>query len=274
MNKTSYFSHDSNARNDEKILAIRIKLGVEGYGIYFMILERLREESDYMSIKDYNLLAFDFRVSADKVKSVIEDFGLFVFTEDRKHFYSESFNQRMTPLENMREQRSKAGQKSAEKRAGNNDRSTTVEQSSNDRSQKNQQSKVKESKEEESKEEEEEKKTPPPPTLGSENFIMSFEDIKERICGEIFTDDVCCSRQFNKNDFIKFRDDWLELKRLSGDYLYQINKLKSWLISDYQKQENGNGRKTGENFAGWRDLQTHRSTPIDYEREIGFRSDN
>jgi hypothetical protein len=106
---TSYFSHDSNARNDEKILALRMRLGVEGYGIYFMILERLRDESDYISIKDYNVLAFDFRVSADKVKSVVEDFNLFEFTDDGKNFYSLSFHERMVPLENTRTQRAMPG---------------------------------------------------------------------------------------------------------------------------------------------------------------------
>ena len=95
MRNTSYFSHDSNARNDEKILAVRMKFGMEGYGIYFAILERLRDSADYMSIRDYNVIAFDFRVSAEKVKSIVEDFGLFVFTEDCKYFYSESFLQRM-----------------------------------------------------------------------------------------------------------------------------------------------------------------------------------
>ncbi len=95
MRNTSYFSHDSNARNDEKILAVRMKFGMEGYGIYFAILERLRDSADYMSIRDYNVIAFDFRVSAEKVKSIVEDFGLFVFTEDGKYFYSESFLQRM-----------------------------------------------------------------------------------------------------------------------------------------------------------------------------------
>ena len=93
--KTNYFSHDSNSRNDAKILAVRIKYGVEGYGIYFMILERLREESNYMCAKDYNPIAFDLRVDTSKVKSIVEDFGLFVFTEDGKYFYSESFMKRM-----------------------------------------------------------------------------------------------------------------------------------------------------------------------------------
>lgn len=91
----NYFTHDSNARNADNILHLRMKAGAEGYGIYFMILERLREEPDYTSVKDYNMLAFDFRVGSDKVKSVVEEFGLFHFTEDGERFYSESFLRRM-----------------------------------------------------------------------------------------------------------------------------------------------------------------------------------
>ncbi len=101
---TYYFSHDSNARNDEKILAIRMRHKAEGYGVYFMILERLRECTDFMSVKDYNVLAFDFRVSADIVKSIVEDFGLFVFTEDGKHFYSERMQQSMVIVKEKSEQ--------------------------------------------------------------------------------------------------------------------------------------------------------------------------
>lgn len=91
----NYFPHDSNARNSDKLIPLRIKKGAEGYGVYFMILERLREEPDYTSIKDYNTLAFDFRVGSDIVKSVVEEFGLFQFTEDGKRFYSEGFTTRM-----------------------------------------------------------------------------------------------------------------------------------------------------------------------------------
>ena len=113
INKEAYyFSHDSNARNDEKLLAVRMRFGAEGYGIYFMIIERLRDESDNMSIKDYNTLAFDFRVSADKVKSVIEDFELFEFTDDKKYFYS----QRMLNNMKIKNQKSEKARLSAEKR--------------------------------------------------------------------------------------------------------------------------------------------------------------
>lgn len=130
-----YFSHDGGARNDDKIIAVRMRHKAEGYAVYFMILEKLLESTKYMSVKDYNVLAFDFRVGADIVKSVIEDFGLFEFTEDGKYFFSEKFNDRMKPLDKIREQRSEAGKKSAEKRAKQqkaNESSTTVERSLNE----------------------------------------------------------------------------------------------------------------------------------------------
>ena len=34
----NYFSHDSNARNDEKVIRLRMKHGAAGYGVYFMLL--------------------------------------------------------------------------------------------------------------------------------------------------------------------------------------------------------------------------------------------
>ena len=111
MKSTNYFSHDSNARNDEKLVRLRMKQGAAGYGVYFMILERLREEADYMSAKDYNMIAFDLRVDAAIVKSVVEDFGLFSFTDDGKCFYSESFTRRMRVMVEARSRRSVAGRK-------------------------------------------------------------------------------------------------------------------------------------------------------------------
>ena len=86
-----------------------MKQGAAGYGVYFMILERLREEADYMSAKDYNMIAFDLRVDAAIVKSVVEDFGLFTFTDDGKCFYSESFTRRMDIKDTLRRQRSEGG---------------------------------------------------------------------------------------------------------------------------------------------------------------------
>lgn len=115
---TSYFPHDSNARNSDKLIHLRMRHKAAGYGVFFMILERLREEPSYMSVKDYNMIAFDLREDASLIKSVIEDFGLFVFTEDGKYFYSESFKKRMEFKDDKSKKRSEAGKIGLAKRWG------------------------------------------------------------------------------------------------------------------------------------------------------------
>lgn len=115
---TSYFPHDSNARNSDKLIRLRMRHKAAGYGVFFMILERLREEPSYMSVKDYNMIAFDLREDASLIKSVIEDFGLFVFTEDGKYFYSESFKKRMGFKDDKSKKRSEAGKIGLAKRWG------------------------------------------------------------------------------------------------------------------------------------------------------------
>lgn len=112
----SYFSHDSNARNSDKLMKVRMKLGAEGYGIFFMLIERLREEEGYKSTIDYDTLAFDLRVDAEKVKQVVEDYDLFKFTEDGKYFYSDSFNERMEMMDVRAQQRKSKAKKAAEAR--------------------------------------------------------------------------------------------------------------------------------------------------------------
>lgn len=115
---TNYFPHDSNARNSDKLIRLRMRHKAAGYGVFFMILERLREEPSYMSVKDYNMIAFDLREDASLIKSVIEDFGLFVFTEDGKYFYSESFKKRMEFKDDKSKKRSEAGKIGLAKRWG------------------------------------------------------------------------------------------------------------------------------------------------------------
>ncbi|SHH89918.1 protein of unknown function [Chryseobacterium oranimense] len=109
-----YFSHDSNARQDDKIVALRMKHGWEGYGVYWALVEKLRESSGYMSICDYNIIAYDLRTDAALIKSIIENFRLFSFTEIEnlgKCFYSESLKNRM-------EKKSSKARESANKRWG------------------------------------------------------------------------------------------------------------------------------------------------------------
>lgn len=109
-----YFSHDSNARNDEKIISLRMEHGWRGYGIYWALIEKLRDESDYTIERLYKNLAFEFQESPEVIKSVVEDFGLFEISEDGKRFYSKSLLKRMK----LREEKSQKAREAAEKRWG------------------------------------------------------------------------------------------------------------------------------------------------------------
>ena len=98
MASNSYFSHDSNARNSKKMLRMRQKLGAlaaSAYGVYWMLVERLREEEGYECEKDYDMLAYDFRVDKEVIRSVVEDFGLFDISEDGNRFSSHGLGERM-----------------------------------------------------------------------------------------------------------------------------------------------------------------------------------
>lgn len=111
MAKTcNYFSHDAGARNDSRILRLRMKLGAAGYGIYFMILERMREEDSYELSCDYSVIAYDLHEDEDTVRAVIEDFGLFEFSQDssERRFWSESFKRRMDKVDSISRKRAEA----------------------------------------------------------------------------------------------------------------------------------------------------------------------
>lgn len=105
-----YFSHDSNARNDIKILRLRRSLGLEGYGIYFCLIEMLREQDDYkMSMSSIPDIAFELHTSDEKVKAVVCAFDLFVIDNDE--FFSARLNRSMQEYKSLKTKLSEAGRK-------------------------------------------------------------------------------------------------------------------------------------------------------------------
>ncbi|GCF92476.1 hypothetical protein NRIC_03670 [Enterococcus florum] len=220
----NYFPHDSNSRNSDKLLPVRMKYGAEGYGIYFMILERLRDEKNYMSVKDYNMLAFDLRVDAGKVKSIVEDFGLFAFTEDGECFYSEGFNKRMAFKDEKSKKKSEAGKKGAAKRWQNhgtaNSKPMAVPSVSDSK-----ESKVKETKVNQSKTDSESSNT-----KHSEEGAVCYwlNQVNPAEAPKIIQDIQYWVSDFNGQDEIVILaiDDMLENGVRSYKYLDKV--LKSW----------------------------------------------
>jgi hypothetical protein len=139
-----YFPHFSNARHDRKLKRVIKDLGIEGYGIYFMILEVLRDQQDFKyPMVDLDLLADEFGTSESKVLVVVNNYDLFTIDSDEK-FFSPKMLTYLEPYFRMREQRKLAGKASADKRLSI-DRSTTVQQSKGKES-KEKEIKVKETK--------------------------------------------------------------------------------------------------------------------------------
>lgn len=112
-----YFPHDCNARNDPKLIAVRSNYGIRGYGIYFGIIEILREAKGYQISSKYNLLAYDLREDEKDIKNIIENYDLFII--EGGLFWSESLLQRMGKLSEVRENRRLAGREGGLAKARN-----------------------------------------------------------------------------------------------------------------------------------------------------------
>lgn len=148
MKKDAYwFSHDSNAKDDPKSMKLIDQLGLEGYGIYWTLIEVLRDQPEFRyPMELLPILARRYNTSGEKMKAVVSSYGLFSVDEE-DNFFSISLNDRMQILEGYREQRRMAGLKSAAARAQKQlPQSTSVERALNDCSNSGQLSKVKESK--------------------------------------------------------------------------------------------------------------------------------
>lgn len=116
MCKKIYFSHDCDARNDERVTRLRIRYGAAGYGIYFMLLELLQAAPEYTLETDYKALAFDLRVPACRIKTIVEQSGLFVVIDDGRRFYSERLARDMGEQERLERRRTEIGRLGAEAR--------------------------------------------------------------------------------------------------------------------------------------------------------------
>lgn len=161
-----FFSHDCNARNDPKILALRSVYGAEGYGVYFMLVEILREQPDYkLAVNKYiwSTLAMQMQVEASKLEQIINDCctefsenGNTLLVNDGEYLYSASLLRRMGKVDDISNLRREAARKRWEnkpcKTSGNSDGC------SDDANAGREQSKEKKSKEKQSKAEQRKEK--------------------------------------------------------------------------------------------------------------------
>ena len=157
-----YFSHDVNASNDPKIVAMESEFGVISYAWWWKLIEKLASSEDYrLPFKKYTFIALDKELGilnenerplnenerplneneytffcSNKsflfVNSLIYDFELLEC--DDEHFWSPSLirrqEERRSKFEKKQEQRRLAGIKSGEARRKKEQNRTTVQRTS------------------------------------------------------------------------------------------------------------------------------------------------
>lgn len=82
-----YFSHDANAQDDPKCMLLLDQLGPEGYGIYWLLIEKLRAEKDYkLPISVLPIFAKRWQTSKEKLETVVKGYDLFKIANN--YFFS------------------------------------------------------------------------------------------------------------------------------------------------------------------------------------------
>ena len=123
-----YFSHDANARNDEKVLMLRADHGWEGYGVYWALLEMMFENADTkLSHNKIKGIAISYNINITVLNDVINTcISESLFVSDGDKFWSESLLRRKGKYQEIKEKKSAAGKKGMEKRWGNKQKDNTV----------------------------------------------------------------------------------------------------------------------------------------------------
>lgn len=118
MKDAYYFSHDANARNDEKILMLRADYGWEAYGIFWVLIEMMFESSETcLHLSKVKGIATSNNIDITLLQQIINTAiaeGLFVLDDDV--FYSQSLRDRKEKFNDLRNARSEAGKKGMESR--------------------------------------------------------------------------------------------------------------------------------------------------------------
>jgi hypothetical protein len=122
MKDAYYFPHDSNARNDEKILFLMSRHGVQGYGLYWLFIEQMHEQADgKLTCSLLDGYAFQWHVDKTMLLDCYKDaitIGLFI--TDGEVFWSERVLRNKEYREEIRQAKSLGGKKGMAKRWGLN----------------------------------------------------------------------------------------------------------------------------------------------------------
>lgn len=114
----NYFPHPSNARSSSMLVSLLIEEGFEGYGLYWAILEVLRDAPDYRFSSDFRVWSYVMHsADPDKVRRVLENYGLFD-KDDNGLLFSPWLSDQLCSYDDTKRRRQEAGKKGAASRWG------------------------------------------------------------------------------------------------------------------------------------------------------------
>jgi hypothetical protein len=221
-----YFSHDANARQDEKILMLRAEYSWEGYGIYWALVEMMFESSD--SALHHNKtkgIAVSYNIDITVLESVINTcITENLFVSDGVKFWSESLVKRKSKYHEIKKKKSDAGKKGMEKRWANKDSDNGV--ITDDNSVITKDNKGKESKENKSKENKSKETNNSPKQVYDETSIhyqlsiYFFERIREN------------NPEYKEPNFQLWADEIRKMIELDKRTEEQVRYLMKWVQED------------------------------------------
>ena len=115
-----YFPHPSNLRLQREVIALRRLEGAQGYGVYIMILELMRDSEGQKVYDDPDTIAFALHEDdVSLISRICHDYSLFTLTED--HYLMSPFlemcQQQADERKNKAREWGKAGAKARYSRA-------------------------------------------------------------------------------------------------------------------------------------------------------------
>lgn len=112
MKDAYYFPHDSNAHNDEKILGLRLQCGWEGVGLFWTLIEILRDCPTYRHTCDLATLELGLSTPQATLQATLQAcFKLGLLVEKDGFFSSPSLDRRMADADAKREVFKEAGRR-------------------------------------------------------------------------------------------------------------------------------------------------------------------
>jgi hypothetical protein len=111
METKNYFQHDYRSRLDGKLLEVRMKHGMTGFGLYWCLVEMLHEGNGFIKMKP-EVIAFELQVPIEIIKDVID----ICFKIEDGIITCNRVKENLTIREEKRLAKSKAGKKGMDKR--------------------------------------------------------------------------------------------------------------------------------------------------------------